>query len=249
MDMITITIDGRELKCRRGTTLMQVANDNGIAIPSLCFHPEVHEGGGACRICMVEVHEGGRTIMATSCNYPVRSTIDVKTNTDKVRRIRKMLLELLVTRVTESDVIRDMAKEYGADKPRFASNPKEGNKKCTACGLCVQVCEDVVGANAIAMLHRGPDKKPGTPFGKISNDCIGCGACAYACPTNAINIWEDGEKRKIWNTEFKLVACKKCGQTFITDKQIEFIVNKTGKDRSFFDTCQNCRPLSADAPL
>ncbi len=242
MEKINIIIDGKEIQADKDETIMNIARDNGIKIPNLCYHPEVNEGGGSCRLCLVEVHENGWMKMVTACNYPVRKgNVEIRTSTPKVNRIRKMILELLMTRVTESDVIRDLAREYGVEESRFEDNPKPGNRKCFSCGLCVQICEDVVGVSAISMLNRGPEKRPGTPFGKPSSVCIGCGACAYACPTDAIKMVDSGDTRKIWNTEFKLVKCKECGRAFMTDAQIDFIVKKTGKDRAFFDKCPDCR--------
>ncbi len=144
------------------------------------------------------------------------------------------MLELLLCRVPDSDVIQDMAAKYGITEPRFFKDEGENNRyKCIACALCTQVCEEVVGVCAISMQNRGREKTPGTPYHKDSLACIGCGACAYACPTHAIAM-EDGKGvRKIWGRKFKMVACSVCGNPYIPEAQVDWIVKTTGKDKIF----------------
>lgn len=242
MEKIKVIIDGKEVEAIKDQCVLDVARENGIHIPSLCYHPEVESSGGSCRVCLVEAHQNGRMRLVTSCNYPVREGLEIKTDTDLVKRIRKGVVELLLARVPDSDVIRKLAKENGIEEPRFFLD--EGNNyrnKCIACALCTQVCEEVVGVSAIAMLERGYNKEPGTPYHKDSQVCIGCGACAYACPTGAISMTDNGDIRKIWGREFTMVKCSVCGKPYIPQAQVDWIVKTTGKDRSFFDKCPDHR--------
>ncbi|MCD6569565.1 MAG: (2Fe-2S)-binding protein [Deltaproteobacteria bacterium] len=242
MEKIKFVIDGKEVEAIRDQCVLDVARQNGIYIPGLCYNPEVKFSGGSCRLCLVEAHQAGRMSLVTACNYPIREGLEIKTDTSLVKRIRKGIIELLLARVPDSDVIKELAAEAGIDEPRFVKDEGENyHSKCIACGLCIQVCEEVVGVSAIAMLNRGPDKTPGTPYKKPSEVCIGCGACAYACPTDAIPMEDNGDTRKIWGREFKMHLCSVCGKPYIPEAQIDWIVKTTGKDRVFFDKCPDCR--------
>ncbi|MGC9324458.1 MAG: 2Fe-2S iron-sulfur cluster-binding protein [Desulfomonilia bacterium] len=242
MERVKIVIDGREVEAIKDQSVLEVARENGIYIPALCYHPEVLSSGGSCRVCLVEAHQGGRMRLVTSCNYPARTGLEIKTDTDLVRRIRKGVLELLLARVPDSDVIRDLAVKDGIEGPRFFVDEGENNRyKCISCGLCAQVCEDVVGVSAISMLGRSSEKAPGTPYHKDSAACIGCGACAYACPTGAISMKDTDGVRKIWGKEFTMICCSVCGKPYIPEAQVDWIVKTTGKDRSFFDRCPDHR--------
>ena len=133
--MVNITIDGIPLQADKGATVLQVARENGIEIPTLCYN-EALGPEGRCRLCMVEVKKGNRIRLVTSCLYPVEEGLQVQTETGKVRLTRKMILELLWARCPDSQVIQEKAAKMGVEKPRFRLD--EGNWKCILCGLCVK---------------------------------------------------------------------------------------------------------------
>lgn len=242
MEKITIKINGKDIEAVKDQSVLEAARENGIAIPALCSHPEIETQAGSCRVCLVEASQNGRTRLVTSCNYPVRKGLEVRTDTDLVRRIRKGVVELLLSRTPDAPVIQKLARENGIEESRFFVDEGEHYRnRCIACSLCTQVCEEVVGVSAISMLDRGRDKSPGTPYLKPSQACIGCGACAYACPTEAISMTDEGETRKIWGKEFKMVTCSVCGKPYIPEAQVDWIVKTTGKDRAFFDKCPDHR--------
>ena len=115
--------------------------------------------------------------------------MQVQTQTQKILLVRKMVLELLLARCPDSEVIQKMAARMGVEKPRFRLD--EGNWKCILCGLCVKTCEEAVGVSAIGLSYRGSIKKVGTPFVEPTMVCIGCGACHFVCPTGAIKMTEE----------------------------------------------------------
>lgn len=242
MKKISVIIDGRTFEAMRDQCVLEVAHENGIYIPSLCYNSEVTSSGGSCRVCLVEAHQRGRMRLVTSCNYPVREGLEIKTDTPLVHRIRRGVLELLMARVPDSEVIREMAAAEGLTDVRFRLDEGENDRhKCIACAMCTNVCDEVVGVSAISMVNRGADKKPATPYHKPSDVCIGCGACAYACPTGAITMTEHDGVRHIWGRDFDMVTCSVCGTPYIPEAQVDWIVRTTGKDRSFFDKCPDHR--------
>ncbi|HEN20509.1 MAG TPA: 2Fe-2S iron-sulfur cluster binding domain-containing protein, partial [Desulfobacteraceae bacterium] len=116
--MIKFTIDGFEVEGEQGQNVLQVALENGFDIPHLCFHESL-EPYGACRLCLVEISKGKKTSLTTSCNYPVLEGINVKTDTEKVIRARRMVVELMLARCPDVPVIRELAEKYSVGSPRF----------------------------------------------------------------------------------------------------------------------------------
>ncbi len=239
--MPQIIVDGRRLKCEEGETILEVCNRNNIEIPALCYHESL-EPWGACRLCTVEISHPkwpGWKDYVTSCMYPIRDGLVVGTNTPRVRRIRATLLDLLLARCPNSDVIQKLAEEYGVEETSY--EPRVDGDNCILCGLCVRVCEEVIGASAIGTANRGIFKEISKPLKEPPEACIGCGACAYVCPTNVIPIVETPTHRIIWDRSFEMLQCKECGKAHITKAQRDWLIEKNDLPEDYYDLCDECK--------
>jgi len=186
---VRIAIDGRSLVVRRGEYVLDAARREGIDIPSLCS-VEGMAPYAACRLCIVQVTHRGRSRIATSCNCPVREGLKVFLNTEAVVRERKNVFEVLLAQAPGSAKLRDYASKYGVQ----GTGLKVQEGSCILCGLCVNVCGDVVGANALTFSGRGDRRAVGLPYGEEDLEaCVGCGACSFLCPTDCIDM----ESRKL----------------------------------------------------
>ena len=183
---VTLKINDQEVKAKEGETILDVSRKMGLNIPTLCYSSAL-EPFGACRLCSVEIlDKRGRKRVVTSCNYPVEEGLTVYTNSEKVMKTRKVLLELLLARCPKVKKIQDLAREYGVEKPRFWISDEE--EDCILCGLCTRVCEEKIGLYAINFAKRGVEREVTAPYHELSDECIGCGACAMVCPTKSKKI-------------------------------------------------------------
>jgi len=181
MSEIRLQIDGKEVKAKEGMTVLEAAQGAGISIPTLCHHEKLEPYGG-CRLCIVEVEVRGRTNYVVSCVYPVAQDLVVKTRSEKIDQLRKTILELLLAHAPDSFELRDLAKEYGADKDRFEKDASF----CIHCGLCVRYCAEVKKLNAVGFVDRGTRKEISFIPEIAAKECWDCKECFPLCPTSAL---------------------------------------------------------------
>ena len=198
---ITLLMDGKEITIEDGMTLLDAARDNGIDIPTICFH-EATTANGLCRMCVVEVE--GQRLLQPSCIVKAAGNMQVQTHSERVVRARKTILEMLASTMDLSDApeILAMMEEYGAGAERFPgaerreSEVKDDNpmyirdySKCLLCWRCVQVCaDDAQYTFAINFEGRGFETQIGTFFDRSipETTCVLCGQCVGVCPTGAL---------------------------------------------------------------
>ncbi len=204
---VTVTIDGKEIKVPMGTTILEAAKQLGIRIPTLCYHEDLCVAG-VCRICVVEV-EGQRTLQA-SCAYPITQPITVLTHSQKVRKARRHILDLMLSKHygecyacfrNNNCELQALAKEYGVDFFRFG-HPSEpmyevdrssysvvrDMNKCILCRRCVRTCIDLQEVGVLEAAHRSDETEIVTFAEKALGEvvCINCGQCINRCPTGAL---------------------------------------------------------------
>ena len=198
---ITFLMDGKEITAEENKTLLEVARENGIDIPTICFH-EATTANALCRICVVEVE--GQRMLQPACIVKAANNIKVQTRSEKVIRARRTILEMLASTVDllEAPDIQNMMYEYGASSSRFLDTKrreaeiKDDNpmyirdySKCLLCWRCVQVCaEDAQYTFAINFDGRGFETQIGTFFDRSipETSCVLCGQCVAVCPTGAL---------------------------------------------------------------
>jgi bidirectional [NiFe] hydrogenase diaphorase subunit len=175
--MIALTINGLEVTVESGMTVLEAARFLGFPIPTLC-HMDGLSPYGACRLCVVEIGEGARARLVSSCTYPVEAGLHVRTASSRVLHARKMILELLLASCPDSKIIQDLASAHNVRQQRF----RQEHETCILCGLCVRMCEEQMMAKAIGFRGRGEKRSIGTPFDAKSEQCRLCGGCMYVCP-------------------------------------------------------------------
>jgi len=179
MNEIIIQIDGKEVKATEGMTILEAAQSADIYIPTLCHHEKL-EPYGACRICTVEVEVRGWKSLVAACLYLVEKDLVVRTRSEKVDKIRKMILELLLAHAPNSPQLQDLAQEYGADKDRF----EKESSFCILCGLCVRYCAEVKKKNAVGFVECGARREIRFIPEVAAKECVNCKECFALCPTS-----------------------------------------------------------------
>lgn len=181
MGVVTLTIDNKEVKAKDGMTVLDAAKSAGINIPTLCHHEKL-DIYTACRLCLVEIESRGRVKLDTACSSPVKENMVVRTKTEKIIQIRKTLLELMLSHAPDSRELQDYAKEYGADKNRFAKM----SSFCIHCGLCVRYCAEVKKKFAVVFISSGINREINFVPEVASKECWNCKECFPLCPTEAL---------------------------------------------------------------
>ncbi len=206
MDSFVLTLNGKQVEFEPGQTILQVAENNGVHIPTLCYLKGCTPTG-ACRICLVEV-EGARSLVA-SCSTPAEKGMVIHTESERVHRTRKLTTEFLIAsgkhdcitcERSGSCTLQDLAYRYGIDTVRFETTVRPYEKedvnpfiirdftRCILCSRCVQACQEVQVNRAISFGYRGPHAKiiAGGDVPYHESDCVFCGQCLQACPVGAL---------------------------------------------------------------
>lgn len=212
-----VTIDGIPVEINGEKNLLELINKTGVKMPTFCYHSDLSVYG-ACRMCMVENERGG---LDAACSTPPRPGMKIKTNTERLRRYRKNILELLLANhcrdctTCENNSkckLQDLAMRFNIEGVRFPNTAKStvnedtssvcitrDKGKCILCGDCVRMCNEIQNVGAIDFAYRGSNMIISTAFGKPLSEspCVGCGQCVAVCPTGAIVV--KNNIAPVWN--------------------------------------------------
>jgi len=227
---VTLTLNGQEVQALPGQTILEAARSAGVEIPTLCHDPRL-EPYGACRMCLVEV-EGARGPMA-ACGTKVREGMSVQTHTEKIVKLRKFVLELLLTNhpldcpVCEAAGdcrLQDYAYEYLVDmvpwgwraplagEPGDHPNVAHFGARCILCGRCVRICREIMSIGCWGYLNRGYDSEVDTPYRLPLREvgCVSCGQCVSTCPVGAVVGQRTPQGAREWQTSKTVTTCSYC---------------------------------------
>ena len=230
---MTLTIDDVKVTAPEGATIFEAACSVGIDIPHLCYDPKLGlPPTSSCRLCLVEV-EGANDPVA-SCSYPAAPGMTVRTNTERLRELRRMVIELLLSdhphdcltceKSGDCD-LQKYAYELGVKEAEYVGEPvriepvQDGpaivydRSKCILCGRCVEVCHNIEVSGAIDFLDRGFDTRIGLPPGlpRDQSGCTECGNCIDVCPTGALSFAGAEGAGRVWEMERVVTICPYCG--------------------------------------
>jgi len=199
---VNINIDGISIEAPKGITVLDAALDAGICIPHLCRVPYV-EDIGACRLCIVEHVQNGRSKITTSCTLRVKEGMVIHSTTEKIRKLRRNIAELLVAEAPNSRAVQDVAKRCGVRDVRYPFH----NSNCILCGRCVRACPGTLGIKPLVFVGRGKDRHVEAPFNLKSELCNECGRCVDLCPMTVVPCdgpMKTGEEYLCPNCESKM---------------------------------------------
>ena len=255
-EKITFTLDGREVEAEPGETLWQVAQRYGTNIPHLCWHPAPgYRADGNCRACMVEVE--GERVLAASCQRKAAAGMKVKTGSERARKSRQMVFELLLADQPLREQSHDPASKFWgwidamnvtpvSRFPKDQRPPADPTHSaiavnldaCINCGLCVRACREVQANDVIGMAYRGHGAKVVFDFdeGMGRSTCVACGECVQVCPTGALmeRSLLDGAGRRInYETSSVDTLCPYCGvgcqtKVHVKDDKILYVDGRDG---------------------
>jgi len=229
--ILTMTINGTEVDFVPGKTVLEVCQDQGIPIPTMCHDARLKPYGG-CRLCLVEV--AGAPKPLTSCTTPAAGGMQVTTESPRLTRLRKTIIELLLSNhpndcmcceAAGNCTLQEMAYQYNADMKRFSGEQwalpiREDNpfitfeaNKCIVCGRCTRICNEVVMAGTIDMTGRGFNAIPDTAFSRPRSlqNCEFCGQCVSACPTGALTDRKSRGLGRFSEVTKVKTTCSYCG--------------------------------------
>ena len=256
-DKIKFQLDGRDVEAAPGETIWQVAQRQGTTIPHLCWLPEPgYRADGNCRACMVEIE--GERVLAASCQRKVSNGLKVKTASERAKKSREMVFELLLADQPAKEASHDPNSKFWSwvdemgiatasrlpkgDKPEFdGSHPAIAVHldACINCGLCVRACREVQHNDVIGMAYRGHNAKVVFDFDQdmAASTCVACGECVQACPTGALmeaNLLDKKSGKRI-AFEDKAVdtLCPYCGvgcqtKAYVKDNKILYVDGRDG---------------------
>jgi len=241
--MVTIKINGQAYEVDEGVRLLTVLNDEGIKVPSLCFHYALTPAA-SCKLCVVEVKKENTPPLAKlSCAVKTTHGMEVVTESAMIHQKRNEAIGKLLTMAPQSDALLKLGAEFGLTLGRVPDG-------CIRCRLCVRVCREIIGAAALSIVKRNginyivPSEK---------GECIGCGTCANICPTHAIHL-EDVDNVRTMMVGDQVIAshpllrCEMCGALFATPKFLKHVEEREMETahpdtKEHYKYCPTCTKL------
>ncbi len=241
--MIEITIDHKKITAKENQTILQVAKENGIKIPHLCYHPAL-KPSGSCKLCGVEVGSPtGKQVVMLSCIMKVKPNLEIQTDSELVQAKREKAFARLLQMAPDSSRIRHLAKEFNVSVP----SPPDG---CIRCRLCIRVCNEIVKVGALKMEKTAQGSR--VTLGK--GHCIGCGTCSNLCPTNIIKVVDEEKVRTVSIKDqvigrLPLERCEGCGKMYATSNFLKHVEESTLRHpdtKEHHHLCTSCIKLMSN---